>query len=260
MTATLIHADLRHFLRSHRGGNKTQILSELIAEIQVEALGDLWMPAFNYGFSRGEDFRVAYTPSQSGVLSEYFRLQLSTWRTHVPIFSIAGTGPQPEVATDGPVLLAFGPCSAYAVLVANEGLVLNVGCDLRFLTLAHYAEVADGFPVLYRYDKDFAGVIELVDGSCTEVIVRYHVTLPTNRITYDWSLVQQRMAAAGALREIHKFGGGSLIDAPRFVDEWQRLARVDPFWPLSAESRIWVQPMSERLGRRFVQSDFEAAE
>ena len=255
-----MHADLRNVLRVHRGADRTRALRSILEDVASEAPGNLWMPTFNYGFCRGEEFRIAETRSESGVLSEFFRSQLAHWRTPVPIFSVAGQGPMPSVTVDDEIVLPFGPRSIFSSLVATGGYVLMVGCDLKFLNLAHYAEVADGAQVPYRYDKDFSGYIEFADGTHRNVVVRYHVTPLVRRVLYDWPAIAERMTNAGVLRELPKWGGGSLIEASGFVKEWQRLAEIDPFWPLLEPSRNWVEPMYQRLGRRFLQSDFEPAD
>jgi len=215
------------------------------------------MPTFNYGFCRGEDFIVAETRSECGVLSEHFRRHLSNWRTNVPIFSVAGEGRMPQVESEGPLILPFGPRSVFEALVVAGGFVLMAGCTLPFLNLAHYAEVADGVEVLYRYDKDFPGTVERLDGSRQAVVTRYHVTPLANRVLYDWSKIDARMSAAGVVRSIPKWGQSTMVDAKAFVLLWKTMSSHDPFWPLLESSRRWVEPMCERLGRGFRRADFE---
>ena len=257
MSVTFVHSDLRHFLRDHRGSNRQLVLDQVVSDIRTEAQGDLWMPTFNYGFCRGEDFIVGESRSECGVLSEHFRLHLSDWRTNVPIFSVAGEGQMPQVESEGPLILPYGPHSVFEALVAVGGEVLMASCTLGFLNLAHYAEVAGGVEVLYRYDKDFAGTIEHQDGSRHSVVTRYHVTPLANRVLYDWAKIDALMSAAGVVRSINKWGQSSLVDAKGFVLLWQKMSSDDPFWPLVEPSRRWVEPMCERLGRGFRRSDFE---
>jgi aminoglycoside 3-N-acetyltransferase len=237
-------------------------MAEVVADIGRMSLGDTWMPTFNYEFCHGSDFQVTQTPSQVGVLSEFFRTTLSDWRTAVPVFSVAGLGQAPSLLTlptsNGPIMVEpFGHSSIFEDLVRRGGAVLMLGCDLRFLTLAHYAEVAGGTCPPYRYEKDFAGVVELADGTKRSVVVRYHVTNLSNRVTYDWCAVQARMASAGVLEPIKRWGDGYRIDAGGFVDVWGDASLDNPLWALSGQSRAWVGPKLEALGRGFVISDFE---
>ncbi|MEO7502166.1 MAG: AAC(3) family N-acetyltransferase, partial [Gemmatimonadaceae bacterium] len=121
---------------------------ELLAE--AAAGRPLWMPAFSYDFPQTAVFDVRETPAQLGPLPERFRLSRSAWRTATPIFSVAGTGPEPSIAW-GPDTDPFGADSIFARLVAEDGVILYYGDTFHYNTIVHYAERF--FGPAYRYDK-----------------------------------------------------------------------------------------------------------
>ena len=264
MSPALVHADLRSWLSHRRGSNRLEALRSFLTDLRRVGGPDLWMPTFNYEFCRGSTYDVRNTPSQTGVLSEYFRTKVSTWRTPVPVFSVSGVGTQPFLHNSPwgvtSIIEPFGPTGVFAELVRQHGMVLMAGCDIRFLTLTHYAEVHQGRAPLYRYDKDFPGIVRLQDGLELNAVVRYHVTPLHDRVTYNWNSVRDHMLAAGVLRSLPYWNEGWLLDASGFVKAWQERTSDDSLWALSSHSRLWVEPMLEKIGRRFRQSDFESPE
>jgi hypothetical protein len=227
-------------------------------DLLMAAAGDrpLWMPAFNYDFSRTAAFDVRETPSQLGPLPERFRLSRATWRTAIPIFSVAGTGSEPSISW-GPDTDPFGDNSSFARLVAEDGVILYYGDTFHYNTIVHYAERFCGPP--YRYDKIFPGQVIHADGTASHGTLLYHVRpLGGARVEYDWPRILSRALGAGACvrspgrPEILAAGAGTLT---RFLVEEMR---GDPLALLDDETRAWVGPALERLGRRFVIEDFES--
>ena len=257
-----MHADLRFWLSHHRGFDRLESLTGFLTDLQRVGGSDLWMPTFNYEFCRGSTYDVRNTPSQTGVLSEYFRTKVGTWRSPVPVFSVSGVGrkpfPKESPWSDTSVIEPFGSTGVFAELVRQRGAVLMAGCDLRFLTLTHYAEVHQGRTPPYRYDKDFPGIMRLQNGQELSAVVRYHVTPLHDRVTYNWNSVRDHMLTAGILRALPYWNEGWLLNASGFVKAWQERTSDDPLWALSSHSRSWVEPMLDKLGRRFRQSDFES--
>ncbi len=75
--------------------NLLELLTEILQQM-VGKNGTLIMPAFSYSFCKKELFDVQNTPSDVGVLTEFFRKQKNVKRTAHPIFSFSVWGEKQE--------------------------------------------------------------------------------------------------------------------------------------------------------------------
>jgi aminoglycoside 3-N-acetyltransferase len=218
----------------------------------------LWLPAFNYDFGRTGVFDVRDSESQLGPIPERFRVAHAEWRTPIPIFSIAGIGqdPQPRwgVETD-----PFGDGSIFASLVREDGVILYYGDTFHYNTLVHYSERAAGGPV-YRYDKLFPGVVVMSDGSRVEGSLDYHVRPLGTGLDYDWPRLLEEALSAGVCRRLEGAPEILAASARALSELWVSDLRRDPYALLDEKTRGWAEPAIEKLGRRFVLSDFEGPE
>ena len=218
----------------------------------------LWLPAFNYDFPRTQIFDVSSSESQLGPIPERFRVSAADWRTPIPIFSIAGTGEAPhprwDTGTD-----PFGDDSIFAELVRSDGVVLYYGETFHYNTLVHYSERASGGPV-YRYDKIFPGRVIMNDGSHVEGSLDYHVRPLGTGLDYDWTRLLTEAIDSGVCRRLDGAPEILAASAKDLNELWLTDLRKDHFSLLDENSRKWVEPAIEELGRRFVISDFESPE
>ncbi len=216
----------------------------------------LWAPSFNYDFPRTHTFDVKNDPCQLGPLPERFRETLAGWRTPVPMFAVAGTGTQPDVAW-GPDTDPFGEESLFAELVRLDGVILYYGDTFHYNTIIHFAERMSGGP-MYRYDKIFRGDVILDNGDRVTGSLNYHVRPLGTGLDYDWPRLLGEAESAGvcvrssALPQVLAASAGALVDF--FLASMRR----DPFSLLDAKSSAWVIPAFEDAGRRFSIGDFES--
>jgi aminoglycoside 3-N-acetyltransferase len=224
-----------------------------------DAAGDraLWLPSFNYDFPKTHVFDVVASESQLGSIPERFRTHAAEWRTPIPIFSVAGMGTQPRPAW-GDSTDPFGDDSVFATLVQNDGVVLYYGETFHYNTIVHYAERLAGGPV-YRYDKIFPGRVVMNNRSEVEGSLNYHVRPAGTGLDYDWPRLLDEALAAGVCRRMDGAPELLVASARGLRDHWTSELAADPFALLDAETRKWAEPAVEKLGRRFVLSDFEAA-
>jgi aminoglycoside 3-N-acetyltransferase len=218
----------------------------------------LWLPMFNYDFGRTGVFDVRDSESQLGPIPERFRVAHAEWRTPIPIFSISGIGqdPQPRwgFETD-----PFGDNSIFASLVRQDGVILYYGDTFHYNTLVHFSERASGGPV-YRYDKLFPGVVVMSDGSRVEGSLDYHVRPLGTGLDYDWARLLQEALNAGVCRRSEGAPEVLAASARALSDLWVNDILRDPYALLDEKTRGWAEPAIEKLGRRFVLSDFEGPE
>ena len=218
----------------------------------------LWLPAFNYDFGRTGVFDVRDSESQLGPIPERFRVAHAAWRTPIPIFSIAGAGQDPQPRWDFETD-PFGDGSIFASLVREDGVILYYGDTFHYNTLVHYSERAAGGPV-YRYDKLFPGVVVMSDGSRVEGSLDYHVRPMGTGLDYGWPRLLEEALSAGVCRRLEGAPEILAASARGLSDLWVSDMRRDPYALLDDKTRGWAERAIEKLGRRFVLSDFEGPE
>jgi aminoglycoside N3'-acetyltransferase len=244
--ASLVPAtrDKKAFLDSH-----VALLREISADRSLVS------PAFNYDFPRTRLFDVNSDPAQLGPIPEHFRSTAAEWRTHVPIFSVAGIGPVPQIPW-GDRTDPFGPESIFAWLIANDGVILYYGGTFHYNTIVHYAERQAGGPP-YRYDKIFEGDVRAPSGDVEHGSLNYHVRPLNTGLDYEWPVLLQQALDAGVCRRLDRYPQILAASARHLCDSWVKAMQRDPLALLDAATRKWVEPKLDDLGRRFEIGDFE---
>lgn len=256
----LVHSDV--FMTSGaipRVTNRQAVLSAHTSLLFEAADGrSIWMPAFNYGYLRERAFAVHEDASQVGVLTEHYRTERADWRTPVPVFSVSGNGSIPTIGI-GARIDPFGADSIFAQLAEQRGSILFYGAGINSCTFVHHVEREAGGPP-YRYDKLFAGTVTNPSSSWSTHLL-YHVRPLGHHLDYDWSRLGQELVEHGLLRrsESRRFAVAS-AEAAALREFWCDRLAADPLHLLDDESRAWVEPKLQELGRRFLQSDFETGE
>lgn len=240
-----LHKDKNTFIESH--------MDKIMSVINQKTI---IFPTFNYDFCKGEDYSLINSPSQVGILSEYFRTNIANWRTNVPVFSFAGMGDEINLP-QSKVIDPFGVDSLFHYLYQSEGLLMHYGSKFSSTTAIHYAERISE-KLVYRYNKEFVGnVIVNVDMSNMKVL-NYHVR-PLNKYQdYDWNKIEKDLLEAGIL---YKFEEGRtnilFCNFKKLIDYWVEKLNLDLFYLLDSDSKKWIEPMIEKLGRPFLLTDFE---
>jgi len=238
-------ADRGRALRTHR---------ELLCGLGVR----LRVAAFNYQFTRqlATDLRTAAV--EVGPLGDFLRDHWALERTFDPVFSFLTDEKVDGVPPESGLFVAFGERSGFPGVAAHGGAILMYGADITSLTMLHLAELEGDGP-LYRYDKDFEGPVIDWHGRAVPVRYRYHVRPLGRRLVYDWVGIERLLENNGVLRWIDgdRRSLGFVLDGRALVDTLTTALGEDPLCLLDAESRSWIAPEIERLGRRFVIGDFE---
>lgn len=215
----------------------------------------LWMPAFNYDFPGTRVFKVASDEAEVGPIPERFRLAHAEWRTPIPLFSVSGFGTA-QMVSWGDNTDPFGEDSIFSRLVASDGVVLYYGETFAYNTILHYAERSSGGPS-YRYDKLFHGSVVKFDGFSIPGSLCYHVRPLGRDLDYDWTGMLQSALDSAVCRRVEGHPEVLASSARALCDFWIAAMRADPLALLDAKSRAWVEPMLQKLGRRFSIGDFE---
>lgn len=118
--------------------------------------GTIAVPAFNFGFAKGEPFDPQNTPSQGmGVFSEYVRQHPQARRTAHPMQSLAVIGRWRDDLVDRDTPSAFEPGSAFERILDLNFKLLLLGANDEATSMFHISEQRAKVP--YRYWKDFEG-------------------------------------------------------------------------------------------------------
>ncbi len=255
----MVHTDVLRALRFVEPTIQAQVTLDRHLRLLEDVLEGrpLWMPAFNYDYGTTRVFNIGSDSSQVGALSEHFRLNGARWRSAVPMFSIAGTGPVPEAGQAHTVTEPFGEKSAFAELVQNNGTLLFYGAPFASATIIHYVEQSAG-PPAYRYDKAFHGKVILEDASEVETNLKIHVRPMGRRLEYDWARLETTLLMRCILDGFRSSWTRAFIVSPKSMfDAFSEEMAADATFLLDQASRDWVVPMLQKLGRRFEITDFE---
>jgi aminoglycoside 3-N-acetyltransferase len=125
--------------------------------------GTIAVPAFNFGFARGELFDPATTRSIGmGSFSEFIRRHPNSRRTAHPMQSLAVLGYYADDLSSRDTPSAFDPGSVFERMIELDFDLLLLGADIQAVSLMHYSE--QRYQVPYRYWKDFQGTVRTPKG------------------------------------------------------------------------------------------------
>ncbi|MDD4438228.1 MAG: AAC(3) family N-acetyltransferase [Tissierellia bacterium] len=216
------------------------------------------MPVFNYNFPRSKIFNVQSDVSEIGVINEHFRKSYANWQTPIPIFSFAGTGTYP-VINENDEIDPFDEKSIFGYLHNNNSLIMYYGAMFSSTTFIHYVERVSGL-LSYRYDKYFNG--KIITKDCEkDICLKYHVRPMGKEFNYDWIRLENDLINEGLLN-CYKEPGTiiKIIRADILYNFWIYKITKDRLYFLDKESKMWIEPLLDKLGRSFLLSDFEQNE
>lgn len=256
----LIHSDLRWgFPFELQKGKEEEFLAEHCGAL-ADLFGDIpiFMPAFNYHFLSQKRFDVQHSPSEVGVLTEYFRQHVAVFRTKDPVFSICGSAVTPywSPIVANALVDPFGSDSFFQYLYDSDSLLFHYGSELGHTTLLHFIERKLG-EVPYRYDKIFEGCVwDGGDEACIRYL--YHVRPRDTHLGYAWGKIADDLMNAGIFMAYKNDRTALSYTGVRAMTDFlvEKLER-DPFYLLDEESTAWVIPAIRKLNRNLLLQDFE---
>lgn len=200
-------------------------------------VGTLVVPAFNFGFARGEPFDPQETPSQGmGVFAEYVRQQPGARRTPHPLQSLAAIGPYAEDLAGRDTLSAFDPGSAFERMLELGFKLLLLGADVQAVSAVHYSEQRAAVP--YRYWKDFQGKVRTNAGWEQRTYRMFVRDLGLNP-HLDLRPIQAVMQARNQWTTVPiNYGSVSSCRISDFVAAANRLLAADPWALVSNRAQI----------------------
>ena len=126
----------------------------------IEAIGPsgtLLMPALSFEQEPHHVHSTIDTPSNVGVIPEYFRLRPGTVRSVHPTHSVCGVGPAVAglFARHGLDSTPCGPGSPFRAILEREASIVMLGCGLDPNTTMHAIEEFVAPPYLYGDECDY---------------------------------------------------------------------------------------------------------
>ena len=250
----MVHTSLPGVMRL---GSLSQGLARHVETIQEMSTGRaLWVSAFDDQWISSKRFNVHETPSAIGVINEYYRKNISKWRTAIPLASFCGVEDEPfSEASDLPDI--YGEESLFSKLVSNDGLILHYGSGFFDTTFLHHVEQCIARP-LYRFDKNFSGILCDRFGVERTQSITFHCRPMDRHLNYDWTGLELELIDAGAVLKIeNQLCRIVVISARKMLSYCAEKLMYDPLCLLDRNSLEWVHPMLDKLGRRFEKEDFE---
>ncbi len=192
--------------------------------------GTLAVPAFNFGFARGEPFDPQSTPSQGmGVFSEYVRQHPEAQRTPHPMQSLAVIGHHAADLVGRDTASAFDPGSPFERIFVLDFKLLLLGADIQATAMLHYCEQRAQVP--YRYWKDFQGQVRTPKGWETKTYRMFVRDLEVDP-HLDLHPIQDYLQARNQWFAVHlNYGWISLCHLTDFVRALDEFLVTDP-WSL----------------------------
>jgi len=206
------------------------LLCKALVDAIKEVVGDqgtIVMPTFSYSFCNNDVFDINSTRSTVGVLTEYFRQQPDTSRTHQPIFSMAIWGKhQQELLDVGPD--CFDRDSIFGKLHNLHGKFLCFGASFHSCTFLHYVEQLHGVP--YRFMKSYTGTIkageDVYEATCT-----YLVRHLDGSVAYDLTRFEPYLRQNGMLSEARVGSGKMLaVDLDNVFEQAHNMLDMDIYY------------------------------
>jgi len=207
---------------------------------------NLLFPAFNYDFGRSLVFDVVNDKSQVGLLSEHMRTAAGYCRSQVPFFSILSKNN--ELCQYSPECQPFGKGSFFEWLHLNDGVIVGFGTKSMFTFLHYIEELIPGGP-LYRYEKEFNGLLK-TSGDDKKVACKMHVR-PKNGVTeYDFSLIERDLREGGILIDNDEYGISCSMQCSEVVPYILSKYKNDPLYGLTEKSKLSLMKLTNNCTSR----------
>jgi FkbH-like protein len=157
----------------------------------------LAMPVFTFGFLSSRRFDLKKDPSETGMLTETFRLRDGVTRSKHPIYSYAFEGPLAEKLSNCTGETCWGDDTIFAAMEEFDADIIMLGNSWEQCTLFHRIEQVASVP--YRYSKQFSGTANYGDRDepvKTEMLVR-RLDLPVEN---NFTPIIDRLRESRAIR------------------------------------------------------------
>ncbi len=168
-----LHVDafVTAFVQGSSAEKKIDTLIDSIIDF-IGPSGTLVLPTFTYSSTKNEVYDSNQTPSEVGIVTEYFRKRKNVLRSSNPIFSVASVGKLSENFKNSSITDCFGDGTCFDLMYKNNFWIVTLGCSFDRVTFIHYVDQFNN--VSYRYFKNFKSFI-INDSKKIESNISYFV-------------------------------------------------------------------------------------
>ncbi len=137
---------------------RKELISKLYEAITSLGVRTLIFPTYTFSFCNYEDYDIKNSKTTMGILNEYARTQVNSFRTKDPLMSVCVIGEVPKEFYNLSKL-SCGEGSSFDIMSkSDENMFLFFGAKpTECFTFLHYVEAIYNVP--YRYNKEFEGNI-----------------------------------------------------------------------------------------------------
>jgi aminoglycoside 3-N-acetyltransferase len=250
----LVHSDLRGFdlspiAESSSSGEYRKIVTEFIFD-KIDKIAEnlpVYLPAFNYDFTKTKTFNVLMDLPQVGALPVAAMSREEWSRSKAPVFSFLAKGEHPTTYNQ-----PFSEHSLFSELVERKGKIHLLGVGFDSFTFIHHVEHVVKSP--YRYKKQFNGNI-ICDGEESMASVEFHVRPKGLNLDYDFNKLEALLLKNfGALKVTST---NIQVDASAAFQIISDKLDEEPLFLLDRKSANVVRDKLDIIQRPFELEDFE---
>lgn len=171
--------------------------------------GTLMMPTFT--FKKRECWHQQNSPSETGILTEYFRTLPGARRTIHPIHSVAVYGKQAEYLSSEIDLSSFGEKSIFAKIFNLKATNISLGTEFEGgATYLHYIEELVKVP--YRNYIDINTRVLDCKNVAIDKKFTYFARITNENVEWNnnWSIVWKDLISRNLI-ELHKLGPAKIM-------------------------------------------------
>jgi FkbH-like protein len=201
----IIHSSLIH-LRFNDQKLKWHLLSAL-RRLLIDNI-TIVIPTFTFSFCHGNEFNLVNSPSETGILGDWFQELEGVRRTEHGIYSFAIAGPNSQEILDCVNTTTFGKDSVFGLFDRLDARLVMLGCDWKYCTQFHYYE--EEYKVPYRLYKEFKGDVN-ISGEMRKKIFKMYVRNLDLAPENNFSIVIKELDARGDIDRIQL--GNSAVES-----------------------------------------------
>ncbi|MBF0604048.1 MAG: HAD-IIIC family phosphatase [Nitrospirae bacterium] len=207
----------------------------------------LIIPSFTLSFCRGQPYHYLHSPSETGIVADWFMELYESRRSAHPIYSFVIAGPDRDRLLRQKGKTTWDPESLFGLFQKENVRFVMFGVGLDACTQIHYYEEEAQVP--YRYYKPFQGLANFGSGQHETIAMMYarHID-SVGRVQFG--MVGERLLAKG-LVDGHPWQGGSIqaYDCESLALVTRELIESDPYVFMGSD-RIKARYAVERKKQR----------